>query len=286
MWPQVGHARRRNSKYSWARALTSSATTDLRCCRHSVVLGSMLRAAPGLRAACGRHHTRPMARQRIPEDVLTAAHERAAARAAKDWPEADRLRAEIEAAGWKVVDRGTDFALEPAHPQTVEAAGVVRYGTSSAVPSRLGEPATDAATVVLVATDWPDDLARALDGLRGHRHDDVSIVVVADGMRDDGDATLPPDGGRLEVVRTSERLGTGAAWNVGIRRAGGRVIVIVDTSVEPTGDLVTPLIAALDDASVGVAGGFGLVSSDLRHFEEAGPGDVTAIEGHAIAFRR
>jgi tryptophan synthase beta subunit len=54
-------------------------------------------------------------RVRIPEEVLSAAHERAAARAAKDWPEADRIRAEIEAAGWKVVDRGTDFALEPAH---------------------------------------------------------------------------------------------------------------------------------------------------------------------------
>ena len=80
-----------------------------------------------------------MPRQRIPDEVLSAAHARSAARAARDWPEADRLRAEIEAAGWKVVDRGTDFALEPAAPPTVEEAGVVRYGSSAAVPSRRAE---------------------------------------------------------------------------------------------------------------------------------------------------
>jgi len=88
------------------------------------------------------------------------------------------------------------------------------------------------------------------------------------------------------VIRTSSRLGTGAAWNIGVRRASGPVVVIVDPSVEPTGDVVTPLARALDDPTVGVAGGFGIVSDDLRKFEDAAPGEVTAIEGYAIAFRR
>src|SRR5436190_23645285 len=96
-----------------------------------------------------------MARTRIPDEVLSAAHARSAARVARDWPEADRLRAEIEAAGWKVVDRGTDFALEPAHPPTLEGAGVVRYGASRDVPSRLDEPASEVATAATVATDSP-----------------------------------------------------------------------------------------------------------------------------------
>jgi hypothetical protein len=225
-------------------------------------------------------------RQRIPEEVLTAAHERAAARAAHDWAAADRLRAEIEAAGWKVVDRGTDFALTPAAAPTVETDGVVRYGSSDAVPSRLGEPDAAAATVILVATDWPGDLDRCLVALRAHLPDGVQLVVVADGPSPDQDVALPAPDDLVDVVRTSERLGTGAAWNVGIRRATGRVVVILDTSVEPTGDVVTPLAEVLDDPSVAVAGGFGIVSTDLRRFEDAPPGDVTAIEGYALAFRR
>ena len=57
-----------------------------------------------------------MTRQRIPDEILTAAHDRARAREARDFAEADRLRAVIEAAGWKIVDRGTDFSLTPAAP--------------------------------------------------------------------------------------------------------------------------------------------------------------------------
>jgi hypothetical protein len=227
-------------------------------------------------------------RQRIPDEVLAAAHARARARAERDWPEADRLRAEIEAAGWKVVDSGTDFALTPAAPPTVEAEGTVRYGSSSTVPSRLDEPATDVATVVLVATDWPADLERALDALARTSPDGVGVVVVADGPSTEQEAALESAAARpgVEVVRTSQRLGHGAALNVGLRRAAGSIVVVLDTSVEPTGDVVTPLVRALGDPSVGVAGGWGIDSADLRRFADAPPGNVTAIEGYALAFRR
>jgi hypothetical protein len=225
-------------------------------------------------------------RTRIPDDVLSLAHDRALARGARDWAAADRIRAEIEAAGWKIVDRGTDFALEPIHPPTVADGDIVRYGSSEAVPSRLEEPDAGMVTVILVATDWPDDLARTLAGLRAHVPVGTALVVVADEPSPDQDAALPPERDGLEVIRTSSRLGTGATWNIGIRRSAGSVVVIVDTSIEPTGDIVMPLLAALEDPSVAVAGGFGIVSEDLRKFEEAAAGDVTAVEGYAMAFRR
>ena len=228
-----------------------------------------------------------MSRRHIPEEILTAAHERARARAERDWPEADRLRAEIEAAGWTIVDRGTDFALAPASPATVEADGIVRYGATAEVPSRAEEPPTGLATVILVATDWPADLERALTGLRERGPDGLQIVVVADGPSPDQDAALESLGADdTEVVRTSGRLGQGAAINIGIRRAAAPVVVVLDTSVELTGDVVTPPVRALDDPTVAVAGGWGLVSDDLRRFREAPAGDVDAIEGYAIAFRR
>ena len=82
--------------------------------------------------------------------------ERRAARAERNWAEADRLKAEIEAAGWKIVDRGRAFSLTRAHPPDLEDEGVVRYGWSGSVPSVLGEPASTAATVVRAV---PDDAA-------------------------------------------------------------------------------------------------------------------------------
>jgi hypothetical protein len=231
-------------------------------------------------------------RQRIPEAVLSAAHARARAREARDWPEADRLRETIEAAGWRIVDRGTDFALSPAAPSDVTEADRTRYGASRNVPSRLDEAPVGLATVVLIATDWPDDLARSLAGVRSSSPPGISIVIVADAPSPEQASALDaienePSGALpVEVVWTSERLGHGAALNVGLRRASGPIAILLDTSVEPTGDVVTPLVRALEDPTVAVTGGWGIVSGDLRKFDDAPAGDVDAIEGYCQAFRR
>lgn len=233
-------------------------------------------------------------RQRIPDEILAAAHARSRARAARDWTEADRLRAEIEAAGWSIVDRGTDFALTPAHPPDLAEGARTRFGSSAGVPSRLDEIPVGLASVVVVATDWPADLERALGGLREHAPDGTQVVVVANGPSDEQarvlDALDAADPGApgigTEVVWTSERLGHATALNAGIRRAEAAVVVLLDPSVEPVGDIVTPLVRALEDPTVAVTGPWGLVSDDLRQFVDAVPGDVDAIEGYAMAFRR
>jgi hypothetical protein len=230
-----------------------------------------------------------LTRPRIPEEVLTAAHERAKARAARDWATADRLRGHIESAGWTIVDRGTDFALSPASPPDIEEGARVRYGASRSVPSRLGEPPVGLATVVLIATDFPLDTERAVTALRTYAPEGTSIVVVADGPSDEQAAALDAETDAatdVEILWTSERLGHAAATNIGIRRSAGRVVILMDASVEPTGDVVTPLVRALEDPSVAVVGGWGLTSTDLRTFDEAPPGDVDAIEGYLLAFRR
>ncbi len=235
-----------------------------------------------------------MTRERIPDEVLSAAHDRSRARAERNWPEADRLRAQIEAAGWKVVDRGTDFALSPARPPDIEEGERVRYGSSSSVPSRLDEAAVGSVSVLVIATDHPADLERALGPLRDHARDGTQVVVVANDPSDEQATALDTldqldpggPGVATEVIWTSARLGHAAALNAGIRRASAPVILLLDPSVEPTGDIVTPLVDALDDDTVAVAGGWGIVSDDLRRFRDAPAGDVDAIEGYLMAFRR
>lgn len=223
------------------------------------------------------------------------AEARAAARAAADWSEADRLRAEIEAAGWKVVDAGTSFRLSPATARDVVETERIRYGASTSVPSRLDEPAMGRATVIVRATDHPDDLSRALDGLRANAPAGTQTVIVADApsraqaelLADPSGTVVGPIAGTIpEIVWTATRLGQAGALNAGMRRASGVVVIVVDSSVEPTGDLVTPLVDALDDPTVAVAGAWGNWTADLRRFEAAPPGDVAVIGGGVLAFRR
>ena len=235
-------------------------------------------------------------RHSVPPEVFEAAKARAEARRARDWETADRLRGVIEAAGWTIIDQGSHFTLRPTHPPDVEVAGTVRYGASGSVPSRLDEAPVGVASVVLVATDWPGDVERAVVALAEHAPDGTQVIVVDDAVPADSATDLAALGRRdpgapgiqTEVVALSARLGAAAALNAGIRRASAPVVIVLDGSVEPTGDVVTPLVDALDDPTVAVAGPFGIVSADLRQFEDPAEGtvDVDVIEGYAMAFRR
>jgi Glycosyl transferase family 2 len=227
-------------------------------------------------------------RTHIPQDVLDAAHARSAARAAQDWDGADRLRELIESAGWKVVDRGMDFALSPAVPPDATDGDRIRYGSSASVPDRSSEPDVGVATVVVVATDRPADVGLTLTALPATAPAGTGLVVVADGPTPEMTALLTdlPADDDLEVVWTSGRLGPAAAANIGIRRAAGPVVILLDAGLEPTGDIVKPLVRALDDPTVAIAGGWGRTSDDLRRFVAAAPGDVDAIDPGCVAFRR
>ena len=231
-----------------------------------------------------------------PDDVVALADARAVARRARDWSTADELLARITSAGWKVIDVGTLYDLVRAAPLDVAIGDVLRYGSAASVPSRLDEAAQGVATLILLATDWPTDLARTIAAVAATSPAGTQIVVVGNGESADQAAALdalagagdPVPGVALEVVRTSSRLGFAAALNVGIRRAIAPVVILLDTSVEPGSDLVTAITTALADPTVAVAGPFALVSTDLRHFTEAASGmvDVDAIEGYALGFRR
>jgi GT2 family glycosyltransferase len=222
-----------------------------------------------------------------PDSVQQLARARSAARAAKSWDEADRLRAEIEAAGWKVVDQGLNYRLEPAHPPDLVEGETSRYGASASVPSRLADPAETEPTIVIRATDWPDDVGRALRSIRAHAPEGTQVVVAADAPSAEQELALAStEGPATEVVWTSQRLGHAASLNAAMRRARGSVVIILDTSIEATGDFVTPLLDVMASPTVAVAGAFGLRSTNLRQFEEAESGDVVAIEGYVMAFRR
>ena len=92
---------------------------------------------------------------------------------------------------------------------------------------------------------------------------------------------------RMRVVRLDPPLGFGVAVNAGIEAATGAICILFDPSVELKGDAVTPLLAALDDATVAVAGAFGLrAGGTLKEFAESTGPEVDAIEGYCMAFRR
>jgi GT2 family glycosyltransferase len=102
-----------------------------------------------------------------------------------------------------------------------------------------------------------------------------------DALPEEAVADLP-----ASVLRTTARLGWTDAANLGLRRTRGEVLMLLDASVEPQGDFLADLLAAFHDPSVGLAGPWGMASADGRHFEDAGPGTVDAVQAYCLAIRR
>jgi cysteinyl-tRNA synthetase len=186
------------------------------------------------------------------------AGERAERRAARDYAGADVLRERIRGLGFEVVDGPGGFELHPL-------------------------ASADGFSVQWVVEGWPEDVARGIAAFERH-HEGLAVqhvVVDAVGVPD------PPWPATVDVVRTEPGAGWGAARAAGLAAAvAAPVVVLVDGSVEPEGDVLSPLEQALDDAAVGVAGPFGLVTDDLREFRSSDGPEVDAIEGYCMAFRR
>ena len=150
-------------------------------------------------------------------------------------------------------------------------------------------PASVAASVQVVAEDHSADLGRFLRGLAAHPPSTTwELLVVANAPDEPFADALASVALPVEplVLPTTERLGWADSRTLGLRHSAGEVTILLDTSVEPTGDFVTPLLAAFDDPAVGIAGGWGVTSGDAREFVEAPPGPVDAIEAYCLAIRR
>jgi Glycosyl transferase family 2 len=229
-----------------------------------------------------------------PPPIAELAQARVDARRERNFPLADRLRAEIEAAGWKVIDDGTRSRLEPLHPPDLITGGHTWYGWSGAVPSRLEEPETVSVTVVVAVTGAADSAAQArLRRLASSLPSGTSLVVAADAASaKEVDELQAQAGPGAELVLMRRVTGPGAAWNAGLRRATGGALVLLDGSLEPGAETVAPGLAALRHAGVAVAGPRGLrIEGSLPHIVDATFGvgnarETDGVEAAGMAFRR
>lgn len=216
----------------------------------------------------------------VPDEVRLLAGERAARRQARDFSGADELRERIRDLGYEVTDRPDGgFDLARAGHEGPDTKGRVR---TVEVPSVLAAAPTADATVQWLSEGWPEDVIRGIGSFRRFEGGRAVHHVVVD-ARPETPETWPED---VEVISLIEDPGFGAARNAGLRRSRGRVVLVVDGSVEAEGDPYGPVQEALADASLGVVGPYGLVTTDLRAFREDDGPEVDAVEGYLMAFRR
>ena len=212
----------------------------------------------------------------VPDEVRALAAERAERRADRDFAAADAIRDRIAELGFRLVDGPDGPSFEPIAPAAAERQ------RADEVQSILNEPATRDVSVHWVVEGWPQDVARALAAFRANEAGRDVQYVVAD-LTDTDPAVY---GAGVEVLTLERTMGWGAARNAGLKRSAGRIVLAVDGSIEPTGDVFDPLVEALEDPTIGVCGPFGISTHDLHEFHDSSGPEVDAVEGYLMAFRR
>jgi glycosyltransferase involved in cell wall biosynthesis len=217
----------------------------------------------------------------IPEEVRRLAARRERARRAKEFAAADDLRQRIRDAGYEVTDtpEGPILTARPAGEQGSNGPAI--YGRADAVESRLGEPPGAEASVQWVVQGWPDDVLRGIESVRRFTTGRSVQQVVVDLTK-----AVVEWPGDTDLVHLAPEAGWAAARNAGLRRSSGRIVVLIDGCLEATGDVVGPLLEALEDPTVGVTGPFGIVTDDLHEFRDDDGPEVDAVEAYLMAFRR
>ncbi len=187
------------------------------------------------------------------------------ARGQKDFARADQIRDEIAAAGYVLRDTPTGAVYEKGvtferrHPASIE--------------SLLHEDASLAFSIHVLYEGFPTDLNRFLAGLRAHNDTSSTEVVIVDNASADGEELEKLTDDLVRVIHLDREAGWAVARNAGLKCARGEIVVLVDLSIEPAGDVLSPLTDALADPSVGLAGPFD-------------GAEVDALEGYLIATRR
>lgn len=214
----------------------------------------------------------------VPPEVEALLRARDEARAAKDFAQADALRSRIEQLGFTVRDAPSGAVATP--KPGFEAVDPAR------VPDSLSEPPARHVSIHVLYEGYLDDVTRFLGSIERHCSGHDYEIVVTEAASPDADRIEELASGRVRVLHLSSDQGWAASRNAALRTSRGSVVALADLSVEATGDLLGPVLAAFEDPAIGVAGPWGLRSADLRTFEESPGPEVDAIEGYFLATRR
>ena len=224
---------------------------------------------------------------KAPREVVASVEEHRVARASRDFQRADDLRAAFD--GYRVEDQAADRAVLSRADRRVAVRERRTISSAKEVPDRRSESPARSWTVGIVTREYPDDLARCLAGALAFLPADGEVFILDSGSRDEAQdriAKIAAGDGRVKAYFADRDLGEGAARNALIRLARGRMLLMLDCSVEITGDLFGPLAQTLGDKGVGLAGPWGLRTTDLKHFDEVTTGDAEAVQGYCAAARR
>lgn len=151
---------------------------------------------------------------------------------------------------------------------------------------KLGEPDARDASFVALFDGWVEDLDRLHRSIVDHSRDFDWEMVVVDNPVDDVSSERIAALEHVVHIPLKDPMGWAAARNLGLRQSTGRIVAVVDTSVELSDDALSAVDRDLSDPAVGMVGRWGVLTRNGFDFEDSSGPDVDGVEAYFMALRR
>ena len=215
----------------------------------------------------------------VPTEITALGSARQQARANKDFALADKLRDQILAHGFEILDVPGGFEFREKSP----FAQYARIGDFR----HVSETKFDA-TIAIIVDGFCDDAAIAVKAAQGHTSEKIAIVVLVVGTPD-ATALTPVLNSRTVVVQITGGVGWGEAANALLKAAPSSYVFIMDSSTIFDGDAVTPALELLqrnEFVAVGWRGGLINIEDEWRSVDDKGPGEVDVLFSYFLGINR
>ena len=225
----------------------------------------------------------------LESDIYSKIKTRSTFKKSKAFHEADNHRKSINALGYVVEDTPSGTKIRKKFYSETELGQIQSISSSSELPQKpLTENKYDV-SFCLVGNDFTSDLIRCINSIINYTKTPSYQILILNKISNPQLPSFINTNVNIKIITTDHGLGEGTSKNILLKSSEGSTIIILDTSVELTGDILNPISSMLKNESVGITGPFGLKTTDLHHFHDDSNGDggeMDAIQSYCFAFRR
>ena len=199
------------------------------------------------------------------------AQERLDARAAKDFTKADRLRDEISALGFEVIDvaGGFEFRAKERFPTYASTRDIKAIKVDGEI------------AIVMIVDGFTSDAAETVRTIKANTKTPIVAFVIGNPSELTAEIDL-----QFQLLSITENFGWGENANSILKNLSSKFMVLIDPSTRFTGDAITPVINELkkgEFSAVGWRGGLVNVDDEWRSVDDKGPGEVDVIFSYFLA---
>ena len=199
------------------------------------------------------------------------AQERLDARAAKDFAKADRLRDEISALGFEVIDiaGGFEFRAKERFPTYASTRDIKAIKVDGEI------------AIVMIVDGFTSDAAETVRTIKANTKTPIVAFVIGNPSELTAEIDL-----QFQLLSITENFGWGENANSLLKNLSSKFMVLIDPSTRFTGDAITPVINELkkgEFSAVGWRGGLVNVDDEWRSVDDKGPGEVDVIFSYFLA---